>query len=149
GGRAIQGVNFAIPVELAQAFAEAGGTTVRPPAASAAPASNGQAYWTVCVWCDFGSQDPKTEADRVASELRAAGLPAAILWSGDYPSMAPGYWVTYSGVFELETQAETYQATVARAGFGGHVRLVSNQPTPATAVPSDQPFWTAIAGSFG
>jgi hypothetical protein len=73
------------------------GTTVqpaRPPTMQAAGVQppNWQAFWTVCVWCDFGSQDLKLEAERVASELRATGLPAAVLWSGDYQSLSPGYW---------------------------------------------------------
>ena len=41
-------------------------------------------FWTVCVWCDNGSYDPRPEAERVAGQVHAAGFPAAILWSSDY-----------------------------------------------------------------
>jgi hypothetical protein len=81
-------------------------------------------------------------------QLRAAGMPAAILWSSDYPSLNPGYWVTYSGEFDSSQAAAAHLATLQRAGFSGRVRPVISATVPPPG-PSEQPYWTAIAGSFG
>ena len=97
------------------------------------------------MWCDSGTHDPREEADKVSAELRTAGLPAGVLFSSDYPSLNPGYWVTFSGVFDAEQRADQHRELLARAGFAGRVRLVSTRPVaPSTA---EQPFWTAIVAS--
>ena len=74
-------------------------------------------------------------------------MPATILWSSDYPSLNPGYWITYSGVFDNEQSASAHLNTLARAGFSGRVRLISTRSVAQTA-PGEQPYWTAIVGSF-
>jgi cell division septation protein DedD len=103
--------------------------------------------WIVCVWCDHGSRDPLSEAERIANQLRVAGIPAAILWSSDYPSLNPGYWVTYSGVFGNEQSAAAYLNDLARVGFSGRVRMISARSVTQPA-PGGQAYWTVIVGSF-
>jgi hypothetical protein len=103
--------------------------TPRPAEPTASPTAQPAAFWTVCVWCDQGSFDPKSEAENVAAQLRAQGLPAAILWSSDYPSLNAGYWVTYSGMFDSERAATEHLNKVRAAGFLGRVRQVSTKPS--------------------
>jgi hypothetical protein len=134
------------PTATARASATPAAPATATPPATVAASPLPQTFWTVCVWCDFGTHDPRARADEAAAELRAAGLPAAVLWSSDYPTLAPGYWVTYSGVFGTEPQAVAHRTAVARAGFSAATRLVSTRP--AAEQPRDQAFWTAIAGSF-
>jgi hypothetical protein len=82
-------------------------------------------FWTVCIWCDFGTQDPKQDADNWASRLELAGFPGNVVDSTHYPSLMPGYWVTYSGSFDTNTEAVDQQTLLQHAGFSGEVRLVS------------------------
>jgi hypothetical protein len=84
-----------------------------------------ESFWAVCVWCDWGTHDPRAPADDAARQLRAAGLPAGVLWSSDYPSLRPGYWITYSGRFSSEQAAVAHRVAVERAGIEGQVRLIS------------------------
>jgi cell division septation protein DedD len=104
-------------------------------------------FWTVCVWCDQDAHDPRYAAEQVDADLVAAGLPSAILWSSDYASLNPGYWVTYSGTFDSERAAADHLERVRATGFTGRVRLVSSQPTTQQTT-GDQPYWAVILGSF-
>lgn len=106
-----------------------------PPPPTMAPVTPSD-FWTVCVWCDQGTQDPRSEAERVAGQLRTASLPAAILWSTDYPSLNSGYWVTYSGTFDTERSANEHLSRVQAAGFLGRVRFVGRTQPSAQAPPT-------------
>jgi hypothetical protein len=100
------------------------------------------------VWCDSGTHDPRTEAEKVATQLRAAGFPASIVLSSDYPSLNPDYWMTLSGVFDTQQRAQQQQEALARAGFSGRVRWVSTRPDSASgSAEGGAPFWTAVVAS--
>jgi len=125
------------------------GPGTQPPPPAGAPAG----LWIACVWCDHGDRDPRTEAERVAGLLRTAGIPAAVLWSSDYPSLNPGYWVTYSGVFESEQSATSHLTSLTQAGFNGRVRYVGGlQWTGALCRPDTRVAftfeWAATLGCY-
>ena len=117
------------------------------PTVPGSPAMLPAEFWTVCVWCDVGSYDPLPEAERMVGQVHAAGFPAAILSSSDYPSLNPGYWVTYSGVFDTGSAANVHSGNLSRAGFSGQVRFVSTRSSPQP-IPIESPYWTVILGSF-
>ena len=81
----------------------------------------------------------------MASRVRAAGLHAIVLYSSDFQSLRPGYWVTFSGVFDAEQQAKEHQTKLAGVGLDGQVRWVSRAPSPTT---TEQAFWTVVVASL-
>lgn len=122
------------------------GATVSIASGPGPPVAPPPEFWTVCVWCDFGTHDPRSDAESIAMQLRAAGKPAEILSSTDYASLNRDYWVVYSGVFDTQQAAAAHLDSLARAGFTGFVRLVSKRAAPQPT-PTQQPFWTAIVAS--
>jgi hypothetical protein len=114
---------------------------ILPPAQDSAPTS----YWIVCVWCDFGSHDPRPDADRVQRQLVASGFSANVIWSSDYPGLSPGYWVTYSGLFAFESDAQSHLAALSSAGFAGRLRPIGGIVSAQRV--AEAPFWTAIVRS--
>ena len=125
-----------------------------PTTSSVLPQPTTAEFWTVCVWCDEGSHDPRSGAEQIAGQLRAAELPAAILWSTDYPSLNADYWVTYSGTFDSERAATDHLGRVRSAGFAGRVRFAGrlprgSPPSVGQQTPNERPFWAVIVGSFG
>jgi hypothetical protein len=135
----VQAINFAISSASVRQFLD-GSPVVSPPAL--VPPS--RQFWTVCVWCDDGTHDPRSAADQVASQLNQAGLSAEVLWSTDYPSLNPDYWVTVSGTFETQQAAEQHAGTVSGAGFAARVVWVSASGHSAA---QPNPFWTAVVAS--
>lgn len=59
------------------------------------------------------------EEDALDRQIEAAekGLDAGILWSSDYSSLKPEYWVVYSGVYETSTEAEARAARARELGY--------------------------------
>jgi hypothetical protein len=79
--------------------------------------------WTVIV----GSFRSWEEANRAAVRLCATALDGATLWSGDYPSLNPGYWVAYSGYFrDRDGAAQRADFLHARGFDGAYPRWVSH-----------------------
>lgn len=77
-----------------------------------------------------GFSGARGQADAIAGRLAKVGLPAGVLLSSDYPSLASGYWVVYSGDFAQTTQAGVHQDNVRASGFtDAHVAEVSDTPT--------------------
>jgi hypothetical protein len=142
-----QGSVTVVPPEGEVATVVAGrkpGPTVAAPTATAEQLLP-DGFWSVCVWCDYGTFDPKEEADSIASRLRAAGLPATVVLSSDFCSLRSGYWVTLSGVFGTRQQAVQHQTKLADAGFDSQLRWVSRTTGSITA---EAGFWTVVVASL-
>lgn len=60
----------------------------------------------------LGSLSTEAEARRRQAEATSAGLDAGVLFSSDFSSLRPGYWVVFSGVY---ASAEEAEARVGRA----------------------------------
>jgi hypothetical protein len=56
-----------------------------------------------------------TAARAVKSHLRQVG----ILDSGEYPSLQPGYYVVFTGIYPTKDAADAAVSTAHQAGFGG------------------------------
>ena len=99
-----------IPPEPGSPTAAANGRIAWPAAA------NG---WTI-VLISYPKQNGRsaavTTADRaIKSQLRQVG----ILDSSDYPSLQPGYYVVFSGVYSSKDAADAAVSTAHQAGFAG------------------------------
>jgi hypothetical protein len=65
----------------------------------------GKDAWTI-VLVSVPKVDGRDEAVAVAEEARRRGLtPAGVLDSSRYPSLRPGYWMAYQGIFDSEAEA--------------------------------------------
>jgi hypothetical protein len=75
--------------------------------------------WTVVLGSlpvDHGRKQPL----RVAASAAKAGLPqVGVLDSSTYASLHPGYYVVFSGVYGIPSDADTALATVRARGFAG------------------------------
>lgn len=60
-----------------------------------------------------------TEAEAIAVEAEATGrgLDAGVLYSSDYSSLRPGYWVVFSGVFPNDGGAEARASRAHELGY--------------------------------
>jgi tetratricopeptide (TPR) repeat protein len=86
--------------------------TPRPaPAAPVAPVDAG--FWTVIV----ASEATRDSAERFAAELRQQGYDGEVLFSSDFSSLNPNYWVAYSGRFRDKASADQLSAQLKAAGF--------------------------------
>ena len=67
-------------------------------------------------------------AENAANKAKANGLPqVGILNSSDYSSMNPGYYVTFTGIYDTESQANAALPNARSKGFPtAYVRKVSN-----------------------
>jgi hypothetical protein len=70
----------------------------------------------------------RSQAEAAADRARANGLPqVGILNSSDFSSMNPGYYVTFTGIYDTESQANAALPTARSRGFPtAYVREVSN-----------------------
>lgn len=70
----------------------------------------------------------RSPAESAADKARTNGLPeVGILNSTDYSSMNPGYYVTFTGIYDTESQAEAALPNARSKGFPtAYVREVSN-----------------------
>jgi hypothetical protein len=70
----------------------------------------------------------RAEADAAAERARTNGLTqVGVLNSSDYSSLRPGYWVTFTGIYDTRTQAENNLANARSKGFPlAYAREVSN-----------------------
>lgn len=65
----------------------------------------GRDAWTI-VLASIPKVDGRDQAVALAEEARRRGLtPAGVLDSSRYPSLRPGYWMAYEGVFGSEAEA--------------------------------------------
>jgi hypothetical protein len=67
-------------------------------------------------------------AENAANKAKTNGLPqVGILNSSDYSSMNPGYYVTFTGIYDTESQANAALPNARSKGFPtAYVRKVSN-----------------------
>lgn len=74
----------------------------------------------------LASLSSEAEANEVEAEARGRGLDAGILYSSDYSSLRPGYWVVFSGDFPNDDGAEARAAHAHELGYpGAYPRFVA------------------------
>jgi hypothetical protein len=60
----------------------------------------------------------RAQADAAAQRARNNGLTqVGVLKSSDYSSLRPGYWVTFTGIYDTQAQAENNLANARSKGF--------------------------------
>jgi len=79
---------------------------------------------------------PYSRAVAEADELTARGITADVLFSSQYGSMNPGYWVVYSGVFSSRDQASDHCVSIQPMLF-------------ATCYPREADFYVAATPPAG
>lgn len=95
-------------------------STPTPPATETEPAASaddwpaGRTGWTVVV----SSVRDQTEALGTKDTVRAAGEPAGVLFSSDFSTLRPGFYVVFSGVFSSQAAAAA-QARAIEGQFPG------------------------------
>lgn len=83
--------------------------------------------WTVIV---SGSKT-KAQAQQRESELEADSISAGVLFSSDYGTLCPGFWVVFSGVYESQGAADDHRDSLVRKGQAGlYVRKVAKDGQP-------------------
>lgn len=66
------------------------------------------------------------EARGIQQKSTAAGLDAGVLYSSEFSSLRPGYWVVFSGTFGSETEAARRASHAKQLGVGdAYPRFVS------------------------
>ena len=101
------------------------GTLPTPPEPTAPAAKPGRAVWPAgqAGWTIVLVSYPKTTGRQTATQtaLQAAhhGLSdVGVLDSSRYPSLQPGYFVVFSGIYPSESEANAAVAAAHQAGFG-------------------------------
>lgn len=85
-----------------------------PPTGSSDSWPSGVVGWTVIL----GSSPTSSAAEEIAASAVGAGLPqVGVLFSSNYSSLNDGYWVTYTGVLNSESEAEIHQGQARASGF--------------------------------
>ena len=60
----------------------------------------------------------RSQADSAAQRARNNGLTqVGVLNSSDYSTLRPGYWVTFTGIYDTQAQAENNLANARSKGF--------------------------------
>jgi tetratricopeptide (TPR) repeat protein len=70
-------------------------------------------FWTVIV----ASEALRADADAGLRRLRASGGEGGVLFSSDYGSLNPNYWVVYSGRFTNKPAADQHSVDLKGQGF--------------------------------
>jgi hypothetical protein len=79
-------------------------------------------FWTAIA----GSLDNGTEALSLANTLQAQDVSAAVLYSSDFSSLRPGYWVVYVGTCTTKGEAQAVADYLHSIGYSdAYPRLVS------------------------
>ena len=90
--------------------ATGGSATVPAPAPTGetlTPWPAGRDAWTI-VLVSVPKEDGRDKALAVAEAARQRGLePAGVLDSSRYPTLRPGYWMAFEGVFDSEAEANS------------------------------------------
>ena len=74
----------------------------------------------------LASVGTESEARAIRSKAAAAGLDAGILFSSNFSSLQPGYWVVFSGMFSTQPEAARQAVRAKSLGFGdAYSRFVS------------------------
>jgi hypothetical protein len=74
------------------------------------------------------TSEGRSQADAAADRARANGLTqVGVLNSSDYRSLNPGYWVTFTGIYDTESQANSGLTNARSKGFPtAYVRRVAD-----------------------
>jgi cell division septation protein DedD len=104
-------------------------TVIEPaPQTTPAPTPSGSGDWpggsgyTVIL----ASEGSETAARSTQSQATATGLDAGVLYSSNFRSLRPGYWVVFSGRFTTEGQASQRAVRARELGYGdAYPRFVS------------------------
>jgi serine/threonine-protein kinase len=92
-----------------------------PPSAAADDWPGGSGY--TAILASVGSE---STAAAIKSQAIAAGLEAGVLYSSNYSSLRPGYWVVFSGTFGTQPEAAQQAAQARGLGFStAYARYVS------------------------
>ncbi|MBC7460501.1 MAG: SPOR domain-containing protein [Thermoleophilia bacterium] len=90
-------------------------TTPAPtPAAGADDWPAGKNGWTVIV---AGYKDDEQKARTLAADLKQNGFESGVLESSSYPSLCPGFWVTFSGYYPNKPEAEAHQERLSAKSY--------------------------------
>jgi septal ring-binding cell division protein DamX len=85
----------------------------------------GQTAWTLVL----NSSGTREDAERLAAELSAKGVPVGVLDSDDFRSLGQDSFVVFSGQYPTRKAAEDALGTIrAQAGGGSARRIVPNRP---------------------
>ena len=96
-----------------------------PPEIGAWPA--GLPGWTVVL----ASEHARAAAFRVAERVAGRGIDVGVLDSSQHPSLAPGYWVVFSGRYPTQAAAQSASAQLVSLGQSyAHPRLVGRPGGP-------------------
>jgi hypothetical protein len=77
----------------------------------------GRDGWTI-VLKSVPTSEGRGEADAAAQRARTNGLTqVGVLNSSDYSSLTPGYWVTFTGIYDTRRQAESGLSNARSKGF--------------------------------
>jgi hypothetical protein len=71
-----------------------------------------------------------------------------VLLSDDYPSLNPGYWVVYSGVFDTDTEAVSRCAQLSNAGIDCYHRYLGANPAEAPILANGE-YLAWVQGDLG
>ncbi len=93
----------------------------RPSAKRSDDGPAGSAYTTI-----LASATSESEARRIQSQASARGLDAGVLYSTNYRSLRPGFWVVFSGTSSSKQDADRRTARAKSLGYGeAYPRFVS------------------------
>ena len=74
----------------------------------------------------LGAFSSEWRADNFRTEAVENGLPAGVLYSSDFSSLRPGYWVVFSGKFASSDEASAQASEARSLGYSdSYPRLVS------------------------
>jgi S1-C subfamily serine protease len=74
----------------------------------------------------LASKGSETEARTIQAEASASGLDAGVLFSSDFRSLRPGYWVVFSGIYDSQSAAAQAATDARDIGFSdAYSRFVS------------------------
>ena len=80
------------------------------------PATNGYTIVLATIPLASGANAAKAKG---AFALRKGLRQVGVLVSSSYPSLQPGYYVVFTGVYPGKSDADAAVGTVRQAGFGG------------------------------
>jgi len=95
-----------------------GGPAVKPPRNGRLTWPANENGWTIVLVSyprTNGRRAALAAADRAARSLRQVG----VLDSGRFPSLQPGYFVVFAGIYGSKSDADAAVATARQVGFGG------------------------------
>jgi zinc-ribbon domain len=123
---ALGGVAVAQPTTPVQTTAAAGTLPTPPEPTTAKPGAKrtlttwatGQTGWTI-VLVSYPKTTGRPAAKRTALQALKAGLPdVGLLDSSRFPSLQPGYFVIFSGIYASQAEANSAVPSAHQAGFG-------------------------------